>query len=612
MSLNLNKNPGYLYQLSRENLGLESLIKQSEGFKEKEQALYLYLTPSGSSSCINPFNNRRLKSILNEVEVVVFDSPIEETSSSEFDPTEFCNILKMNMEEESLLRINDALSERLEHNPIGKIQIDKLGCEESDKLSNLVAGKMLVLMLENYASEMKGSASGESKECSLEEPMGPKERIYQKAKFEGKVIEYIDERAFHEKNKKLLFDEGLLEGLICHGITDSEFVKEMSALNKNGAEAWNSGALPKSEPCEPMMNPKFEKFAGQLFATQIEDRFAVAGKINDYLSSNKKTLLVLEEDLEIVKHVTGYAKFLNPETADIKIKRLLEPTGYFWKIKKDEKTVGYLLGSIHLTPEYLLDLNSRIRKCFEKSARLAVEIDASAKELMKDAALRMQKWRKEHLTRFTPEQIENICLNLQKLFPEDSSQFDLTTEEGKGRFISLGVAKLKSKIYTEQGLFSGIDSQLIQQAKTANKPVEDLETLEQYAKQETTQQLLSDDPIKDCFLDALSAFSTKDGDVVEIFNFITEQFSLSSSEGLNAMFDAWVEGNLESLNDEERSTAQKMDMTQRNLNMALKIVNLVQQEGKTFSCVGAAHTAGEMSIQAFLKNFGYSTERVFI
>jgi uncharacterized protein YbaP (TraB family) len=56
----------------------------------------------------------------------------------------------------------------------------------------------------------------------------------------------------------------------------------------------------------------------------------------------------------------------------------------------------------------------------------------------------------------------------------------------------------------------------------------------------------------------------------------------------------------------------KMAMTQRNMNMATKIVKLINEKEKIFCCTGAAHTVGEMNVQAFLKHFGLPTERVFV
>jgi uncharacterized protein YbaP (TraB family) len=80
------------------------------------------------------------------------------------------------------------------------------------------------------------------------------------------------------------------------------------------------------------------------------------------------------------------------------------------------------------------------------------------------------------------------------------------------------------------------------------------------------------------------------------------------------MFNAWETGNLEELDlhKKDDSTNKRMVRTQRNMNMAMRIVSMINAKEKIFCCVGAAHTTGEMSVQAFLHNFGLSTERVFV
>lgn len=620
MSLSLNKNPGYLYQFSREKSGIDSAIKNSFGIKEKEESLYLYLIPSGSSSCIDPFNNYRLRSVLNEVEVVVFDTPIEEKSSLEANVLKFREVLQLNSKEEDLMRINDALNERLKNNPISKVQIEDMGCEDSMKLPNLVVGKVLVLMMQNCKVDRQGSDASESTGVMndvFQTQIGPKECIYKQAVSAGKIVEYIDERGFLQQNKELLFSKGLLEGLICSLMTDSSFVEDIKLDNEKEVEAWNSGTLHKADHSLIQKNPTFidfqKKFAHVAAEKQTNDLFTLASKINDCLSSGKKTLLVLQEDPSNIKILKCTVAVLNSNAPLIKEKRLFEPTGCFWKVKKDNVTVGYLLGSIHLTPEYLLDLNSRIRKCFQKSARLAVELDVTGKGSQERSADREQKWMREKLNDFSADQVENILSALQKLFPEDSSRFDLKCDEGKAGFISCGLSKLKSKIFAELGLYSGIDLHLIDQAKKEDKPVESLETIEQYAKQETTQQALAKDQIKDLFLEILSsAASTKEEGLTETCNFFIEQISLSIAEELNPMFEAWVEGNLEEFAEKEQSMDKKMDMTERNLNIAKKMVSLFKETGRTFSCVGAGHTVGDMSVLSFLNQVGLTTERVVV
>lgn len=61
-----------------------------------------------------------------------------------------------------------------------------------------------------------------------------------------------------------------------------------------------------------------------------------------------------------------------------KIQQMAPLKGYFYKIKNENKTVGYLLGSIHIGNELMANLNPTIRKAILKSSIIAGEEDIRA------------------------------------------------------------------------------------------------------------------------------------------------------------------------------------------------------------------------------------------
>jgi uncharacterized protein YbaP (TraB family) len=209
---------------------------------------------------------------------------------------------------------------------------------------------------------------------------------------------------------------------------------------------------------------------------------------------------------------------------------------------------------------------------------------------------------------------------LYELTKKDGSAEALLAEAAYGlkkkdaAFIFKKVNELKREIYKKLEISSGIDLHLSGQAKHLGKPIEDLETEAQYEQQKTTMALLQDDPIERLFLKILSG-NNEDMEMDKVIGMLTEQLSLKFKELLQPMFDAWEEGNLNEFDDPKSSVEKKMDMIQRNMNMARKIVESVKDykdKDRIFCCVGAAHTVGNMNVQAFLNSFGYTTKRVLV
>jgi uncharacterized protein YbaP (TraB family) len=242
-------------------------------------------------------------------------------------------------------------------------------------------------------------------------------------------------------------------------------------------------------------------------------------------------------------------------------------------------------------------------------------MDITRQDLVETPHVKAKKLWEEKFNSLTNEQIENISITIKKIFPSESETIDFNDNQEKSDFIFSSISKLKSKIYSELELFSGIDLQLIQQAKRQGKSIEDLETIEQYKQQaKITQTDIASDPIRDLFLQILTFEGLKDfNEASKVIEVLVEQLSIYHSKNLKPIFDAWEEGDLETLDhSKDDSVDKKMVMTQRNMNMAMKITRLVNDKEKLFCCVGASHTVGEMNIQDFLRNFGFSTERVFI
>lgn len=638
MNVDQSSHPGYLYQISSTGEGDFNILKATCGLKEKERTLYLYLTPSQSpstpeSSLANPFNNYRLRSIMEDADIVVFDSPPEEAKG--FEDNILFNLLKTTYSQETLVRMNNDLTRKLESRNIDLSKLDQKVGDDHEMLAELITVKCIIFYAKGLGlklpsgnpseptSSFSSAACSSSTDCPVEPvapsaKLSPKELIHRVAQDTGKSIEYIDGRSDLERHKELLSsDNGVLEFFLCSVFTDQELMQNQLVDQKNDNEKWSTGTVIKSDESLFERYPKLiafkENTAVQKWAT--DSAFQIAKKITTCLSGTKKALFVLETNPKIFGDVARYVKAFSYRSK-VEIKGpIKEPTGCFWKIKKKLVTVGYLLGSIHLTPKHLQNLNSRIRKCVDKSARLAVEIDVTRQSLVDKRIQQMKDEWNERYDKFTPEQIDNIVNALKIIFPDSHPTLDFNDITVKKGFILSSVHRLKSKIFEDLELFSGIDHKLIEQAKTNRRPVEDLETIEQRDHIRSSLKIQQTPELwHEFFFGVLSSEEVKNSVVVtEIIDLLIQQASQYTNELFKPLFDAWEEGDLEKMDTSKSdSTEHRMSMVQRNLNMSMRIVELVNTGEKIFSCVGAAHTVGEMNIQAFLHNFGLTTERVFV
>ncbi len=501
----------------------------------KEKILHLFLT---APSSVNPLKNRRFKTVLKEAELVVFDTPPKDEQKDSMDT--FCRLLEKNYDKQALKRINDSLTKRMKSQDIDLTFIDNRVEGDAKKFSTAIAVKTLIALSKNL----------DLKNQSKEPLSDPKASIQQFAMEHGKQVEYLV-----EQNQKTLFSQNF----------------------------WDAGSPEKIETPQLNFDTKIEYF---------ENSLAIAERIHKYLLSEKKTLLIFNESPDTISEVNLFLRyFYKIETRG----PIREPIGCFWKIKKENNTVGYLLGSIHRTPNYLLHLNSRIREAFKRSARLAVEIDVTKQKRTNYGTSKIKN--------MPAEQRDRLYHHLKELFPKAAERIDFQ----KNVFIEQSLLKLRARIFAENGLLSGMDYNLIQKATKHGKPIEALETLEQYFTQKMTQKMLAEDPIGNKIINALSNELPQDGDISQAVELLIEQISLYLKIDLQPKFDAWERGDVDEFSP---AKPKEKTMWERNRNMASKIAELVKEDGKIFCCVGAGHTSGAKSVQSFLQGLGFSTQRI--
>lgn len=158
--------------------------------------------------------------------------------------------------------------------------------------------------------------------------------------------------------------------------------------------------------------------------------------------------------------------------------------------------------------------------------------------------------------------------------------------------LTLSVAPLTKAGYDPQ---SGVELVLRARALEAGKPIDGLETIEEQL------QILAGMP-EEAQMDFLrSVLSDYENATVE----------------LDRLVEAWAAGDVDTLEDigvtQMRAEGEEFYqalLVRRNANWAGQIDTMMQGEGVIFIAVGAAHLAGDDSVQALLEQRGYTVERI--
>jgi uncharacterized protein len=259
-------------------------------------------------------------------------------------------------------------------------------------------------------------------------------------------------------------------------------------------------------------------------------------------------------------------------------------------VVKDKDTTIYLFGTVHALKPHLSWFDSAVRKAFDASQQLVLEIPlpdpATAQKVILPLAMDHSG---KPLTQKLPEASRAAyAAALTKLGvpPAGLDAFEPW-------FAAVTIAQIQLK-NSGMNAEDGVEKTLDAAAKAAGKPVSGLETLE--------QQLgyFHNLPEKDQI--AFLIESVKDID----------KFDTT----INAMVDKWKAGDAEGLSKlmNEDLTAQanlyKTLLVDRNARWADWIDARMKQPGTVFIAVGAGHLAGKDSVQVQLRRHHLKAVRI--
>lgn len=261
-----------------------------------------------------------------------------------------------------------------------------------------------------------------------------------------------------------------------------------------------------------------------------------------------------------------------------------------WVVKDADSTL-YLFGSIHVLRPTTGWASPRVNAAFDSASDIWFEISnpddqAAIIPLIQQHGLSPQT---PLSSRLTPEEVAELD-EAAKAIGASAAQMDIMKPWLAA--LSLSVAPLVKAGYDPK---SGVEMALKARAEAAGKPIHGFETLD---KQIGMLANLPDETQLAFLRETLKNYD-------------------EATTMLDTMVGAWAQGDVATL---DRVAVQEMKsdspelykvlLVERNTDWANQIQTLLQGSGTAFIAVGAAHLAGEDSVQAILKSRGVTVEPV--
>ncbi len=263
-----------------------------------------------------------------------------------------------------------------------------------------------------------------------------------------------------------------------------------------------------------------------------------------------------------------------------------------WKIEHAGKT-SYLFGSIHVGEDSMYPLPKKIMDAFEASEVLVVEADINKIDQMKMAtmiqqlALDLENPLPTVLSEKTKVEYDEFCevkANICSMVRVFEPWMAAMTIEAMG---------VMESGYSEE---LGIDKYFLKSAE--DKMVVELESIEgQLNMLDQMPKELQDFMV-------LGAVSKEEGDT----ELLMESWRTGKLEEF--MEVAEEKSKLLGVSDDVAAQFNEIFLFKRNRVMANGIAELIKEGKSVFAVVGAAHYAGENSVNQYLEEKGYKVERL--
>ncbi|MBT8219884.1 MAG: TraB/GumN family protein [Bacteroidia bacterium] len=262
-----------------------------------------------------------------------------------------------------------------------------------------------------------------------------------------------------------------------------------------------------------------------------------------------------------------------------------EDNSLLYKIEGNDIQPSYIYGTIHLLPQKDFNLKEKVRKAFDGSELIVLELD------MDDPGMQI-------------EMMQNISMKgdatLDQFFSEeDYKKLDAELKATMG----MGIApfnRMKPFMVSTMLLTKYIDDQpasfeltFVRMAADAKKEILGLETV-------TEQMAIFDAiPYQDQADDVAEMLNDEES-TVDMFEDMIEIYKSEDIDELYEMFESYYEGEDDSM---------ELMIHARNYNWITKIGEMAKEQSVFFG-VGAGHLGGKRGVIQLLKNSGYTVSPI--
>lgn len=277
------------------------------------------------------------------------------------------------------------------------------------------------------------------------------------------------------------------------------------------------------------------------------------------------------------------------------------PIGLFWKLTYDTDHVGYLLGTIHETPNRLNHFNEKIESAFNKCKTIAFEILGSP-QVYKACEDKEIDFQIQEIIILNDQQAQKLRSFFEKLVGSMGIQNDYLNEKCSDLSYILSALIIltpyfKKDIAQKLEITSGHEFKLAEKAYEKKKHLEPLETLDKHLLRAS----------KRVFLDRKFLAELAEAGTFDAMHELLQKKIDAHLDLQRTYFTIWEKGDFEMLKEIEKNTVDSKMMKICDHEIADNVDKLVRNGSFPFCNIGMSHAPRVLSI---LREYGYLVEQI--
>lgn len=279
------------------------------------------------------------------------------------------------------------------------------------------------------------------------------------------------------------------------------------------------------------------------------------------------------------------------------LRKDLKPRGFLFEIKEVDKVVGYLFGSFHFAPKWILEnFNSKTLEAYEFCNVLGVEVDITREDRVEATKVDITNSKVIGFFKdFIAAGVEDLNLEF--------------TEENEEEFVRKGITLVQNTMLKKFGIDPervGVDIAFIEKAKKRSMPIQDMESsFETHKVCEKQTKLYENGNGKTYYHELKKSYQNA---------IILSQFLESGDlKYIKKSNNKWSkEDKAFLLKNGIDVSSHENEMRDRNIDMVSSICKWIKSGQIPFAIAGASHFVGKYSIVKLLKIMGYDVNQIIV